>query len=75
MKFQPITLGDNRRVATGWLVISGGAVRAILTPADDSGAVLAFACDGRVRPADGFLRFSGLSQAEQYLRKRLEPAR
>jgi hypothetical protein len=73
MDLHPIILGDGRVVATGWLVISDGAVRAILTPADRSGALLAFACDGRVRPPDGFVRFGGIQEAESYLRGRLEP--
>ena len=73
MDLRPIRLGDGGRVATGWLVVSHGAVRAILTPADENAAILGFACDFRVRPSDGCLRFAGLKEAEQYLRRRLEP--
>jgi hypothetical protein len=74
MMLRPITLGDGPVRATGWLVIADGALRAVLTPAD-GGAWLAFACDRRLRPPDGFVRFRGLAQAEDYMRRRLEPPR
>lgn len=73
MRFHRIRLGDGSRIADGWLVISHGAVRAVLTPADDAGALLEFACDHRVRPCDGWRRFRGLGEAEAWLRARLEP--
>ena len=49
MDLRPIRLGDGGRVATGWLVVSYGAVRPILTPAGENAAILAFACYFRVR--------------------------
>lgn len=72
MVFEPIVLGDGRLRACGWLVISGGAVRAILTPGDEA-VYFSFACDRRVSPPDGCMTFSGLPEADAWMRSRLEP--
>src|SRR3546814_669758 len=72
MTLEPILLGDGRLRAQGWLVISGGAVRAILTPGDQA-VYHSFACDRRVYPPDGFMTFSGLSEAGAWMSMRLEP--
>src|SRR3546814_15512179 len=72
MVLEPILLGDGRLRAQGWLVISGGAVRAILTPGDRA-VYHSFACDRRVYPPDGFMTFSGLSEAGAWMSVRLEP--
>lgn len=72
MDLHPVLLGDGARTATGWLVLSHGAVRAVLTPADD-GIWLQFACDRRARSPEGCLRFHGLQEARSWLERRLEP--
>jgi hypothetical protein len=72
MDLRPITLGDGRRTARGWLVVSRGAVRAVLTPADRK-MWLHFACDRRVRPADGYRTFGDVEEARSWLEGRLEP--
>lgn len=71
MHLHPIRLGDGKRTATGWLVVSHGAVRAILTPLDGE-VLLGFACDRRIRPLDGCLRFCGFQEARSWLERRLE---
>ena len=72
MVLQRIMLGDGRLRACGWLVVSGGAVRAILTPGDQA-VYFCFACDRRVYPPGGCMTFSGLPEADAWMRMRLEP--
>lgn len=74
MELQPVLLGDKQERAQGWLVVSDGAVRAILTPADRVHSIyFSFACDRRVRPVEGIMTFRNLSHASTWLAARLEP--
>ena len=72
MQMKPIMLGDRHRRGSGWLVISEGAVRAVLTPGED-GVYFGFACDQRVRPENGYEVFSSLDEAQHWMTARLEP--
>lgn len=69
MELRPIQLGNRSQIATGWLVIANGAVRAFLAPADDRGGLNLYACDDRLRGPDGYMYFSGLGQVRRYFRR------
>jgi hypothetical protein len=53
----PIRIGDRRRTARGWLVVSAGAVRGILSAGPDGEVIHAFACDRRIAPEGGLMIF------------------
>jgi len=74
MRITPILLGDRTVTAYGWLVISDGSVRAILTPAGGEHVVHCWACDERLRPPAGFgaLSFKSLNQATCWMADRLK---
>lgn len=72
MDLRPILLGDRQRRARGWLVISDGAVRAVLTPGNRA-VYFSFACDRRVHPPAGYMSFRTLGEARAWMAARLEP--
>lgn len=71
---QPVRLGDRARKAPGWLVVSDGAIRAILSEGEDGEIVLAMACDRRIQCED-LVVFGGLREAHAWLTKRLAASR
>jgi hypothetical protein len=73
MQITSILLGDRGLQAYGWLIISGGCVRAILTPAGGDHVIHCWACDERLRAPPGFgvLSFYSLEQAAAWLADRL----
>ena len=74
MHLAPILLGDRTLTAYGWLVVSGGSVRAILTPAGRNHVVHCWACDERLRvpPGFGVLSFNSVDQAANWMADRLD---
>lgn len=74
MHLAPILLGDRTLTAYGWLVVSSGSVRAILTPAGRDYVVHCWACDERLRvpPGFGVLNFTSLDQATDWMADRLD---
>lgn len=70
MRLEQITLGDGMYKAAGFLVISEGALRAIISPTRE-GTYLIYACDSRVRPVYGSRRFVTATEACRWLKPRL----
>lgn len=71
---QPVRLGDRARKARGWLVVSDGAIRAILSESEDGEIVLSLACDRRIQ-CEHVVMFRGLAEAHAWLMKRLASSR
>lgn len=69
---QQVLLGDRARRAPGWLVVHAGALRGILSRADDGEVVLTLACDRRIRTDDPLI-FRDLREAHAWLARRLRP--
>jgi hypothetical protein len=71
----PIRIGDRRRTARGWLVVSAGAVRGILSAGRDGEVIHAFACDRRIAPEGGLMVFRDLDETLAWLERRLPAER
>jgi hypothetical protein len=71
MSLYPVKLGDRRRIASGWLVLSEGAVRGILSASADGEVLFGFACDRRIEPEGGMMQFRDLPEAHAWLERRL----
>jgi hypothetical protein len=71
----PIRIGDRRRTARGWLVVSSGAVRGILSAGRDGEVIHAFACDRRITPEGGLMVFRDLDETLAWLERRLPAER
>ncbi|GEM_PF-5457960 len=70
----PVRLGDRGRRAAGWLVLSEGAVRGILSAGMDGEVILTAACDRRIQ-SDPPMIFRDLAEAQAWLSKRLRGTR
>lgn len=65
-----IRIGDRGRTARGWLVVSDGAVRGILSAGQDGEVLFGFSCDRRITP-EGVIVFRDIEEARVWLEKRL----
>jgi len=52
---QPVRLGDRKRTARGWLIISDGAIRLLLAEGPQGEVCLGSACDRRIEPGESLL--------------------
>lgn len=68
---QTVRLGDRGRTAKGWLVVSSGALRGILSEGPEGSVVFGFACDRRIMPEGELMIFVDLDEALAWLEKRL----
>jgi hypothetical protein len=68
---RPIRIGDRRRTERGWLVVSAGAVRGILSASRGGEVIHAFACDRRIAPEGGLMVFRDLDETLAWLERRL----
>ena len=69
-EFLPITLADRDVVTAGWLVLSGGAVRAIMGPFHEEFVLLAVG-DRRLLREGKPPRFADLDEATEFVESRL----
>lgn len=67
----PIRLGDRGRVAPGWLVLTDGAARALLTAGEDGEVLFGVWFDRRLRPDHDLMRFADIAEAQAWFQKRL----
>jgi hypothetical protein len=71
VSLHPIRLGDRRQTAPGWLIVAQGAVRGILSSGPDGQVLHGCACDRRILPTGGLMRFEDLEAAQAWLEERL----
>lgn len=71
VSLQAVRLGDRQRTARGWLIISDGAIRGILTEGPEGEVYLGSACDRRIEPGENPLMFRDVLEAQAWVVKRL----
>lgn len=71
IQFHEVLLGDRRRTGRGWLILSEGAIRGILTGASDGSVIFGMACDRRIQPTEDLMIFRDLLEAKAWLDRRI----
>jgi hypothetical protein len=71
VSFLSVHLGDQNLKVRGWLVLSQGAVRGIMSEFPDGSIHYGYACDQRVAPVEGYMVFCDLVHASTWFGERL----